>query len=268
MPISPKTPPKRTAFRLKVWLTWFVLLVLLVSGGLGLGLDFDLIGRKLPFLIGLHLSPDGFLEGAALTVFVTASSMVFALALGVLAALGRLSKNPFAFAVATFYGSLFRGTPLIVQVLIIYLGLPEVGIVLTGLKAGIIALSLNYGAYLSEMIRSGVISVPQGQREAAMALGLSRWQITWKVVFPQATRVIIPPAGTQFVSMLKDSSLVAQLGLFELTYLMQSYGRAAARYLDMLVTGAIIYWLLSLVFEAVQARLERRFGRGFEPRGR
>ena len=258
--------PKPTAFRLKVWLTWFLLLCLLVAGALGLKLDFGLIGEKLPFLLGLHLSSDGFLQGAALTVFVTAASMVFALALGVAAALGRLSANPITFALATFYGSLFRGTPLIVQVLIIYLALPDIGIVLTGLKAGIIALSLNYGAYLSEMIRGGVIAVPQGQREAAMALGLSRWQIALKVVIPQATRVIIPPAGTQVVAMLKDSSLVAQLGLFELNFLAQSYGRSTYHYMEMLISAAVIYWMLSLVFEAVQARLERRFGRGFERR--
>jgi polar amino acid transport system permease protein len=258
--------PKPSAFRLKVWATWFVLLGLLIAGAIGLKLDFGLIGQKLPFLIGLQLAPDGFLMGAALTVFITAASMVFALALGVLAALGRLSRNPVVFALSTFYGSLFRGTPLLVQVLIIYWALPDIGIVLTGLKSGIIALSLNYGAYLSEMIRSGVIAVPQGQREAAMALGLSRWQIAWKVVFPQATRVIIPPAGTQFVAMLKDSSLVAQLGLFELNFEAQAAGRSTYHYMEMLISAAVIYWMLSLVFEAVQARLEHRFGRGFEPR--
>ena len=258
--------PKPNAFRLKVWATWLVLLCLLIGGAIGLNLDFGLIGQKLPFLLGLHLASDGFLQGAALTVFVTAVSMVPALALGVLAAIGRLSANPVAFALASFYGSVFRGTPLIVQVLIIYWGLPDVGIVLTGLKAGIIALSLNYGAYLSEMIRSGVMSVPPGQREAAAALGLPRWLIGWKIVAPQAARVIIPPAGTQFVSMLKDSALVAQLGLFELNFLAQSYGRSSYHYMEMLISAAAIYWMLSLVFEAVQARLERRFGRGFEPR--
>ena len=258
--------PKPSAFLLKVWATWLALLCLLIAGAVGLKLDFGLIGQKLPFLLGLHLGPDGFLQGVALTIFVTAASGVCALALGVLAAIGRLSANPIAFALASFYGSIFRGTPLIVQVLIIYLALPDIDIVLTGLKAGIIALSLNYGAYLSEMIRSGVMSVPPGQREAAMALGLSRWVIGWKVVAPQAVRVIIPPAGTQFVSMLKDSALVGQLGLFELNFLAQSYGRSTYHYMEMLLSAALIYWMLALVFEAVQARLERRFGRGFEPR--
>jgi polar amino acid transport system permease protein len=258
----PVPVPSTGRFRAKVWLTWIVLLGLLGFGASRLDLDFALIEQKLPFLLGLHLGPDGFLQGAALTLFVTAASMVAALGLGVVAALGRLSANPVAFALSTFYGSLFRGTPLIVQVLIIYLALPEIGIVLTGLSSGIIALSLNYGAYLAEMIRAGVMSVPPGQREAARALGLAPWLIGWKVVAPQALRVIIPPAGTQFVSMLKDSSLVSLMGLWELNFLAQSYGRASYHYIEMLVTAALIYWLLSLVFELVQFRLERRFGRG------
>ncbi|MEI9985265.1 MAG: ABC transporter permease subunit [Aliidongia sp.] len=115
------------------------------------------------------------------------------------------------------------------------------------------------------MIRGGVLSVPPGQREAAMALGLPRWLIGWKIVAPQAARVIIPPAGTQFVSMLKDSALVSLMGLWELNFLAQSYGRSSFHYMEMLISAAAIYWLLSLGFELVQVRLERRFGRGFAP---
>jgi polar amino acid transport system permease protein len=241
------------------------LLGLIGVGAAFLHLDFALIRQKLPFLLGLRLTPDGFVQGAALTLVVTAISMVCALGLGLLAAAGRLSAQPVAFALATFYGSLFRGTPLIVQVLVIYLALPELGIVLTGFSAGIIALSLNYGAYLSEMIRAGMLAVPAGQREAARALGLAPWLIFWKVTGPQALRIVIPPAGTQFVSMLKDSSLVSLLGLWELNFLAQSYGRASYHYVEMLTSAAAIYWLMSLVFELIQARLERRFGRGLAP---
>jgi polar amino acid transport system permease protein len=177
-------------------------------------------------------------------------------------AVGRLSRNPVAFALATFYASLFRGTPLLVQVLIIYLALPQVGIVLGGLTSGLIALSLNYGAYLAETIRSGMMAVPAGQREAALALGLPRRVITWKVVAPQAARLIIPPAGALFVSMLKDSSLVSVMGLWELNFLAQSYARASYHYMEMLIAAALIYWALSIGFEVVQFRLERRFGKG------
>jgi polar amino acid transport system permease protein len=255
-------------FRLKVWLTWVALLLLLCAGFYGLHLDFAYVGEKLPFLLGLRLAPDGFIQGAALTIFVTACAMIFALMVALLTALGRLSSNPVAFAVATFYASLFRGTPLMVQVLIIYLALPQIGIVLGALSSGLIALSLNYGAYLAETIRSGIIAVPAGQREAALALALPRWVIASKIVGPQALRLIIPPAGALFVSMLKDSSLVSLMGLWELNFLAQSYARASAHYMEMLFAAALIYWSLSVVFEVVQFRLERRFGKGVAVLGR
>jgi polar amino acid transport system permease protein len=251
-------------FRLQVALSWLVLAAGLVTVLAQSDLKFALIAEKLPFLLGLRLTPDGFIQGLALTLFITAWSMVFAALAGVLTALGRLSSHPVAFATATFYASLFRGTPLLVQVLMIYLALPQVGIILGGLSSGIIALSLNYGAYLAETIRSGITAVPHGQREAAMALGLSRWRIGWRIVAPQALRIIIPPAGAQFISMLKDSSLVSIMGLWEINFLAQSYGRATYRYMEMLTTAAVIYWMMSILFELVQARLEQRFGKGYQ----
>ncbi|RVJ49367.1 amino acid ABC transporter permease [Sinorhizobium meliloti] len=260
-----QSAPADTAllFRLKVQLTWLILSVLLATGLYRLGLDFGLIAAKLPFMLGLHLSPDGFIQGVALTILITVVSMAVSLVVAVLTALGRLSSNPLAFGVATFYASFFRGTPLLVQVLIIYLALPQFGIVLSGLTSGILALSLNYGAYLAETIRSGITAVPHGQREAAMALGLGRLVIGAKIVAPQAMRIIVPPAGAQFISMLKDSSLVSIMGLWELNFLAQSYGRATYHYMEMLLTAAVIYWVLSIGLEIVQNCLERRFGKGY-----
>lgn len=253
---------RRFGFHAWVWLTWLTLLLGLLALFYSLHLDFGFAREKWPFLLGLRLAPDGFVQGAVLTLLVTACSMVFALAVALLTALGRLSSNPFAFGIATFYASLFRGTPLLVQVLIIYLALPQVGIVLGGLTAGIMALSLNYGAYLAETIRSGIMGVPPGQREAALSLGLSRWVVAWKVTGPQALRLIIPPAGAQFISMLKDSSLVSVMGLWELNFLAQSYARATYHYMEMLASAALIYWVMSICFELIQIRLERRFGAG------
>ena len=268
MTVEPTPLPPRVVasdqFRLKVGLTWVVLAGLLCAAFYGLHLDLGFVAGKLPFLLGLKLAPNGFIQGAALTIFVTACSMVCALGVALITALGRMSKNPVAFALATFYASLFRGTPLLVQVLIIYLALPQVGIVLGALTSGLIALSLNYGAYLAETIRSGMLGVPQGQREAALALGLPRWVITWKVTAPQALRLIIPPAGALFVSMLKDSSLVSLMCLWELNFLAQSFARSTYHYMEMLIAAALIYWLLSILFELAQYRLERRFGKGFE----
>jgi polar amino acid transport system permease protein len=259
-----EAPHAMTPFRAKVWLTWLVLLALLLWLFLSLHLDFGFARQKLPYLLGIRLTPDGFIQGAALTLFVTACSMLCAFVVALLTALGRMSSNPVGFGLATFYASLFRGTPLLVQVLIFYLALPQVGIVLGALSAGIMALSLNYGAYLAETIRSGMMGVPSGQREAAMALGLPRWLIVWKITGPQAIRLIIPPAGAQFISMLKDSSLVSILGLWELNFLAQSYARSSYHYMEMLLCAALIYWVMSIVFEVVQHRLEVRFGRGVD----
>lgn len=251
----------RRPFWFKVQMVWLVLVGLLFFGFYRLGLDFDLIRQKLPFLLGLKLSPDGFIQGVALTILITVISMAVSLVVAVLTALGRLSSNPVAFGAATFYASFFRGTPLLVQVLIIYLALPQFGLVLSGFVSGILALSLNYGAYLAETIRAGIASVPKGQREAAMALGLGRSLIGMKIVAPQAMRVIIPPAGAQFISMLKDSSLVSIMGLWELNFLAQSFGRSTYHYMEMLLSAAVIYWILSIGLEVIQSRLERHFGR-------
>ncbi|MBN3788378.1 amino acid ABC transporter permease [Burkholderia sp. Ac-20353] len=253
-------------FRALVALTWAGLLVSLIAALSGLGLQFSLIQAKLPFLLGMHLSPDGFIQGAPLTILITLISIVCCIVVAVLVAWGRMSSNAFAFAVASFYGSCFRGTPLMLQVLLIYLALPQVGVIMGPVTSGVIALSLNYGAYLAETIRGGVLAVPRGQREAALALGLPPHVIAWHVVAPQALRIIIPPAGSLFVSMLKDSSLVSLMGVWELNFLAQSYGRSTYRYMEMLVTAAAIYWVMSILCELLQTRLEKRYGRGFELR--
>ena len=131
------------------------------------------------------------------------------------------------------------------------------------IAAGIIALSLNYGAYLSEIFRAGILGVPNGQREASLALGLSETVIFWRVTLPQAMRTIIPPTTNQFISMLKDSSLISVMGVWEVMFLAQSYGRSSYRYIEMLTTAAIIYWLMSIALELIQARMERHYGKAY-----
>ena len=203
------------------------------------------------------------MSGAAVTIEVTAASLVLGCAIGLLVGIGRLNpRRRVIYGLCSAYLVFFRGTPLLVQVLIIYLALPQFGIVLGALSSGIIALSMNYGAYLAETIRSGVLSVPRGQQEAALALGVSRWTVAVHVTAPQALRIIIPPAGSMFISMLKDSSLVSLMGLWELNFLAQSYGRSTYRYMEMLATAAAIYWIMSIVLELLQSRLERRFAQG------
>ena len=251
-------------FELRVIAVWVTLLVLFVLFFLSFGLKFSFILERLPQLAGLKLTRDGFLQGAALTLFVCFFSIIASSLLGFAAALGRLSKSAVLYGISTFYTSFFRGTPLLVQIFLIYLGLPQLGPVPDAIPAGIIALSLNYGAYLSEIFRSGIVSVPTGQREAGASLGLHRWVILWTIVLPQATRIVIPPIGSQFIAMLKDSSLISVMGVWEIMFLAQSFGRSSYRYIEMLTTAAAIYWMLSICFEIVQSRLEVRFGKGYK----
>ena len=262
-PVAESRLKKIFGFRTRLYLTWAAMLVLFASFFLTFDLKFSIILDKLPNLIGLHLAPNGFLQGAALTLFLCLCSIVASSLLGFAAALARLSSSAVAFGIASFYASFFRGTPLLIQILLIYLGLPQLGVVPGAIAAGVIALSLNYGAYLSEIFRAGILGVPHGQREASLALGMGETVIFWRVTPPQAMRTIIPPTTNQFISMLKDSSLISVMGVWEVMFLAQSYGRSSYRYIEMLTTAAIIYWLMSIALELIQARMERHYGKAY-----
>ncbi|EGH44928.1 MULTISPECIES: amino acid ABC transporter permease [Pseudomonas syringae group] len=272
---QPQRPPEQAeqsllkrvfGFRTRLYLTWLVMFVLFAGFFLSFDLKLSIILDKLPNLIGLHLAPNGFLQGAALTLYVSVCSIVVSVALGFVTALARLSSSAVAFGIASFYASFFRGTPLLIQILLIYLGLPQLGIVPGAITAGVIALSLNYGAYLSEIFRAGIIGVSVGQREAALALALRPAQIFWRVTLPQAMRTIIPPTTNQFISMLKDSSLISVMGVWEVMFLAQSYGRSSYRYIEMLTTAAVLYWIMSIGLELLQSRLERHYGKAYQAR--
>lgn len=243
----------RTTFRLKFFGTWVVLIGLLLFALWATdNIDTEFITTWGPFIVG----------GAGLTVLLSAVSIVFATILALLGAFGRLSQNPFLNGIASLYVSLVRGTPLIVQIYFIYLALPQVGIVLPAIPAGIIALSFNYGAYLTEIFRAGIQAVPRAQREAAQSLGMPERLIMRRIVLPQAIRIVIPAIGNDFVAMLKDSSLVSILAVEELLFRSQLVGRQNFRSLEALVIAAAVYWLLTIAFSTVQERLERRMARG------
>lgn len=202
-------------------------------------------------------------NGVAQTLQISILSILFAIILALLAALGRLSKNPFIYALSTFYVSLIRGTPLYLQIFFFFLALPQLGIVLKGLTAGVIALGLNYGAYMSETFRAGIASVSKGQREAAIALGMTPSQTMRRIILPQALRFAIPPMGNDFISMTKDSALVSATGFVqELMWRATKVGRAEFRNLEALVMAAIFYWIMTLLLTSLQARLESRLAKG------
>ncbi|RLC00393.1 MAG: amino acid ABC transporter permease, partial [Deltaproteobacteria bacterium] len=152
-----------------------------------------------------------------------------------------------------------RGLPLLVQVYLLYLGLPQMGWVIDAIPAGVIALSLCYGAYMTEIFRAGITSIDRGQWEAARGLALNNFQTMRLIILPQAMRVIIPPTGNQFIAMLKDSSLVSVLGVWELMFLARTQGQTQFKHLEMLITAALIYWVLSMGLEMIQSRIERKF---------
>jgi polar amino acid transport system permease protein len=200
--------------------------------------------------------------GAGITVLVCVASIVLATALAIVGAFGRLSPRPVVYALASFYVSLVRGTPLLVQIFFIYFALPQVGIIIDPIPAGIIALGFNYGAYMTEIFRAGIEAVPRGQREAAEALGMPERLVMRRVVLPQATRIVIPAIGNEFVAMIKDSALVSTIGVQEVLWRAGVAGRPTLHTLQAFLIAALIYWMLTIVFSYFQERLERRMARG------
>ena len=236
----------------QVALIWVELAAALLLFFYSFDLSFAFIGRKIGFLVT---------QGVTTTLLISAAAIAIATVLALVGAIAKLSGSGIAYGLATFYTSLFRGLPLLMQIYIIYLGLPQLGYVVGPVTSGIAALSLCYGAYMTEIFRAGIQSIAYGQSEAATALGLNPRQTLWLVVMPQAMRVIIPPTGNQFIAMLKDSSLVSVVGVWELMYLARTQGQTEFRHIEMLITASLIYWVLSMGLEFGQSRLERRFAR-------
>ncbi len=239
----------RRRFRIIFILTWIVLVGALVIALAQSGkVDPTFIGTWGPFILG----------GIPVTLFVSVTSIILAVVFALFGALGRLSRNPVIYAIATLYVSMVRGTPLIVQIFFIYLALPQFGIVLDPLPSGILALAFNYGAYLTEIFRAGVEAVPRGQREAAQALGMTEGSIMRRVILPQAIRIVTPAIGNDFISMTKDSALVSYVTIEEVFWRANNAGTQTFRNFEALLIAAVIYWVMTIVLSFGQERLERR----------
>ena len=203
------------------------------------------------------------LEGAAISVALTLGALVFGLLIGVGIAIMRLAPNRLLRGFALFYCWIFRGTPLLVQLLIIYTGLPLFGIRFSVWEAALIGLSLNEGAYLSEIVRAGIISVPKGQREAALALGLRKRQVFRLVTWPQALRLIIPPLGNSVNGLLKTTSVASVISVDELLRRTQILIQERFLVLELFLVAALYYLAMTTLWDFVQRRLEKRYGRGY-----
>ena len=221
------------------------------------------------------------LHGVVVTIELTVISMAIGIVLGVLLAVMRLSPNPLVAASSWTYVWLFRGTPVLVQILFwsfisalyprISFGVPFGGpellhgsanAVITPFVAAILALGLNEGAYMAEIVRAGIISVDEGQTEAAHALGMTRLQTMRRIVLPQAMRVIIPPTGNETISMLKTTSLVSVIAYSELLYSAQLIYSVNYRQIPLLLVASVWYLIMTTVLSVGQYYVERRYSRG------
>jgi len=204
------------------------------------------------------------LEKAVLvTLGLGLSAFFFGCVLGLLIALARIS--PFAplrwFAFT--YVSVFRGTPLLIQILLIYFGLPSYGIVMGPIPSALLALSLFAAAYLSENFRSGIMAVDKGQWEAAWSMGMSYWKTLFRIVLPQATRIALPPVGSRLIGLMKDTSLASTVTVVELTRVAEQLGATTFRYMEMFLIVGAIYWFINQTLTLLQTWLESRLSKRY-----
>ncbi|MFZ3404628.1 amino acid ABC transporter permease [Aeromonas salmonicida] len=196
--------------------------------------------------------------GLIFTVPLTLITFVLGILLGFLVALARLYGPIPLVVLVRFYVWLIRGTPLLVQLFLIFYGLPSAGIVLDAFTAAVIGFTLNIGAYSSEIIRATLAAIPKGQWEAAYSIGMNWPQVMWRVILPQAARIAVPPLSNTFISLVKDTSLAAAVTVPELFQAAQRLASVTYEPLILCIETAIIYLLFSSVLSTLQDRLERR----------
>ncbi len=236
-------------------------------------------------IVGHYLFNSEILKGAVATLYLAVLAMLIGVILGVILAVMRLSPNPILKSASWLYVFFFRGTPLLVQIVfwfnvaalfpapahLIDIGVPfgpalvhpDANKIITVFVAALLALGTNEGAYMAEIVRAGIISVPEGQSEAAASLGMNRLQIMRQIVLPQAMRVILPPTGNEFISMLKNTSLAAVISFGELYYQAQSIYSQNYDTIQLLIVISIWYLVMTSILYVGQYFLERKFGQGF-----
>jgi polar amino acid transport system permease protein len=211
-------------------------------------MDMNFIINSLPYL----------LKGSIMTIQLTVITLIFGTILGIIMALLKLTKNPFMRSFSTLYTWIFRGTPMMLQLFFFYYALPLMGITLSPFTAAVIGLSLNCGAYMAEIIRGGIISIDKGQFEASKALGFTYFQTMSKIILPQTLRIIIPPVGNEFITMLKDTSLVSTIAMAELMRSAVQISSTTFKYTEMLLAAAFLYLVMTTIFTGVFSAIEKK----------
>lgn len=213
----------------------------------------ELLKSALPFM----------LKGAGWTLLLAVASIFFGALVGTLVAITRLARVPVLARVAALYVSAMRGTPLLVQLFVIYFGLPSIGIQFEPITAGILGLSLNVGAYLSETLRGAINGITHGQSDAAKSLGLTKLQTLRYVVGPQALRLAVPSLSNSLISLIKDTSLVSVIAVSELMLATREVIATTFQPFPLYIAAAAMYWAMSASFEGLQRKLELRLNRSY-----
>ena len=196
-----------------------------------------------------------------MTLFLGLSSFCLGSVLGLAIAFLRLSATRLVRWSAFACVSVFRGTPLLVQLLLIYFGLPRLGVALDPLPSAILALTLFSAAYLSENFRAGILSIDKGQWEAADSLGMTRRKTIARIILPQALRIALPPVGSRLIALMKDTSLASAITVVEVTRVAEQVGAASFRYLEMFLIAGAIYWMINQLLTVAQMLIEQRLSR-------
>lgn len=211
-------------------------------------MDIELMLKVYPF----------FLDAAWVTILLSVLTAILGLICGTLGAAARLSRFALLRFLGVAYVSLFRGTPALIQLFILYFGGPQIGIQLDAFEAGVIGLGINAGAYMTETIRGAIIAIDKGQREAARTLGLSSWQSTYKVILPQAARLMVRPLGVNLNMLIKATALVAAISVIELTYTAQRYIGSTYKPFEMFLLAGVLYMVIIYVVGRGVAWLDRK----------
>ncbi|HXL02405.1 MAG TPA: amino acid ABC transporter permease [Candidatus Atribacteria bacterium] len=208
--------------------------------------------------LALYKALPALLVGALVTLRVTALSIAVGLIIGLGAGLARVWPNSFLRNVSSAYIELIRGTPLLVQIFLVYFGLPALGLNLDPFVAGVLAMGINSGAYVGEIVRGGIESIAQGQMEAALSLGMSWWQSMYYVILPQALFRILPSLGNEFIALLKDSSLVSTIAIAELTRTGQIIITRTFKSFEIWVGVALFYFIMTYAISRAVKYSEKR----------
>ncbi len=219
----------------------------------------DGLVETFPFLYHMIKVIPYLLEGIKYTLIITIFGVAIGFVIGAFAGLGRISKSKIIYSISTVYVEIIRGTPILVQILFIYFALPDLlDLNLDKITASIIAIAINAGAYIAEIVRGGVQSIDKGQFEAGDSIGLTKNQTMWNIIWPQAFRRMIPPLGNQFIISLKDTSLFSAIAVVELVYQGKAYTAASASYFEPYLMVALFYLAITIPASIILRRLEKR----------